>query len=352
MPRIPLSPDLPTQITQIYFRLLMPLMALLLLWFNWSAAAHNRLFAALVSVSLLIFSVLNLLLPDPWQRWVRLGLAAWAALGMGAIALYSDVFAKSVTTDQFNTLLVVLPLSIASLHLLYFKEPGVGLSLSLFLTLTTTLTIARWPLKDLDMSWRTTLLFLIAGLLATLYGQAVANLQRQADLSREHSRRDALTGLHNRRAFDGFAQHAAPEGTLAMLDIDLFKVVNDTYGHDAGDRVLRAIGDVLLDQLSGQGQAYRWGGEEFVVFIPHASQLDAVAVLNRVREEIGRRSFAGGAQITLSAGLSRTGPGLPLSVSFQQADQALFLAKQAGRNRVVVWEQDPDLARRAPTLHG
>jgi two-component system cell cycle response regulator len=159
---------------------------------------------------------------------------------------------------------------------------------------------------------------------------------------------DPLTGLYNRRDLESHAgslvNRAAERGkplSMLIMDIDHFKSINDTYGHEAGDDVLREFSDRLRSCIRGVDLACRYGGEEFVVVMPDTD----LGVANRVAERIRRRiageifSVERGAravEVTVSvgiatlAGISDTAP-----VILKRADEALYRAKRSGRNRVV-----------------
>jgi diguanylate cyclase (GGDEF)-like protein len=161
------------------------------------------------------------------------------------------------------------------------------------------------------------------------------------------SMRDPLTGLFNRRYLEETMGRELPRARrtgehvgVIVLDLDHFKHLNDTYGHDAGDHVLGRMGDLLKHASRGSDIACRFGGEEFAVILPGASL--AVA---RKRAEAIRASYEamdiefGGHKIgplTLSAGVSCLPPNADdWAFALQQADRALYTAKQAGRNRVL-----------------
>ena len=177
-------------------------------------------------------------------------------------------------------------------------------------------------------------LLLVCSLLALQFGWNVAELQRAAQQLHTDANHDPLTGLPNRRAFDDVCQNEVRPGTLAVLDIDHFKQVNDLYGHPAGDRVLRGVADVLLDLLPTEARVFRWGGEEFVLFIPNEQAGNVLPLLEKIRSELSGRSFVGGSHITLSGGLTEVASG-ELEYAFKKADQALLRAKASGRDQVM-----------------
>ncbi|MGY1521688.1 GGDEF domain-containing protein [Luteimonas sp. A482] len=156
---------------------------------------------------------------------------------------------------------------------------------------------------------------------------------------------DALTDLYNRRHFmavlDKEIARALRHGrelALCIIDVDLFKPVNDTFGHIAGDEVLRRIGAVLRQHVRSDDIAARIGGEEFAVLLPEGSAGDAVAFAERLREAIAATIFSPGGtprQITVSVGVAPLrSPDTSRSQLLAAADAALYRAKHEGRNRV------------------
>lgn len=162
-----------------------------------------------------------------------------------------------------------------------------------------------------------------------------------------HATTDGLTGLSNHKHFKQrllaefrrTLRHQQPL-SLLMLDIDHFKAINDTYGHPAGDQVLRIIGRVLREHTRLHDLPARYGGEEFAIILPDTSSEEACRVGEKLRILISRTAFNTGGTpltVTVSAGvaarqLSSAGPDELL----RMADQALYLAKSAGRNRVIL----------------
>ncbi|TAM98906.1 MAG: PleD family two-component system response regulator [Rhizobiaceae bacterium] len=160
---------------------------------------------------------------------------------------------------------------------------------------------------------------------------------------------DALTGLHNRRYLDNHLQTLFDRATarrrplsLMITDIDRFKAINDTHGHDGGDRVLREFARRLRQNVRGIDLACRFGGEEFVVVMPDTDQPVAEKVAERIRAEIARAPFftreegGEGITVTVSVGVSSMKPyGDRVEDLMKRADVALYEAKSGGRNRVV-----------------
>lgn len=159
---------------------------------------------------------------------------------------------------------------------------------------------------------------------------------------------DPLTGLHNRRYLsshlDNLIKKSAENNhpvSLLILDIDFFKSVNDTYGHDAGDEVLKDFGRRLANNVRGMDLACRIGGEEFVIVMPETDISYAYTVAERIREEVASVPFelsAGRGSITVTISIGVTTAEDPTESSsslLSRADQALYRAKDEGRNRVV-----------------
>ena len=158
---------------------------------------------------------------------------------------------------------------------------------------------------------------------------------------------DALTGLHNRRYMEGhlrtLVEEAASTGrplSVMVADIDFFKKVNDTYGHDGGDNVLREFAARLKRNTRGIDLACRMGGEEFVVIMPETEMERAQQVAERLRAMIAAEPFKINtttlASVTASVGVATLeGPEETPETIFKRADNALYAAKREGRNRVV-----------------
>jgi diguanylate cyclase (GGDEF)-like protein len=168
-------------------------------------------------------------------------------------------------------------------------------------------------------------------------GSAIMNLAISRDAFETLSRTDPLTGLLNRRAFTETVSDFNTPYAIAVIDIDRFKSINDSYGHGAGDLVLVEVANELRLAL-GEATLARTGGEEFAVAIPDRGRDAAQEMLEKARKVLEKRVFTIGNQqisVTFSAGLSRAGGERGFSSMLSDADKALYLAKAAGRNRVV-----------------
>jgi diguanylate cyclase (GGDEF)-like protein len=157
---------------------------------------------------------------------------------------------------------------------------------------------------------------------------------------------DALTGCYNRRSFEmqldrelQMARRQHQPLSLAMLDLDRFKQLNDSVGHDAGDAALRKLADCFRQELRGVDSAARFGGDEFAVILPQAYSEGALLVAERMRERIEQIRIPGFGNLSASIGIA-TFPshGTSRAELVVAADAALYRAKRAGRNRVCVAE--------------
>jgi diguanylate cyclase (GGDEF)-like protein len=163
--------------------------------------------------------------------------------------------------------------------------------------------------------------------------QAVAAVHtaKQAARLRHEATHDSLTGLANRRAFRtrlGREIEGRAGFALLLCDLDNLKTVNDTRGHDAGDKALQLLADGLRGQLRRSDEAYRIGGDEFAVVLPKASRLDAERVTRRLRDGIASSVPAAGDPIEASFGIAVFEPGDDPERVVARADDALYKAKR------------------------
>ncbi len=158
---------------------------------------------------------------------------------------------------------------------------------------------------------------------------------------------DTLTGMANRRAgvkeVKAYIQRASTKYSpivIAILDIDHFKQVNDTYGHQVGDEVLCDVATFLRNCLRPSDRVYRWGGEEFLIMLPGADASLAMDVCQRLREGVSGINFLNAGQVTVSIGLTEFKTDDSYDSIIQRADESLYLAKERGRDRVIIDSQE------------
>ncbi len=151
---------------------------------------------------------------------------------------------------------------------------------------------------------------------------------------------DAMTGLLNRRGLDKAVENLREQNTsfsVLALDIDYFKKVNDSFGHDAGDALLKSVATLIQDQARKGDVVCRSGGEEFIVFLTKTDLDQAFMVAERVRKSIESQEFASVGHVTISVGVSHwDGTNEPINAVLKHADDALYQAKHNGRNQTAV----------------
>jgi len=185
----------------------------------------------------------------------------------------------------------------------------------------------------------------VLGVLANQAAAALSTIQMK-DRIKDMAMRDGLTGLYNRRAFDDQLRHALGREDrqkgrlgLVLLDIDHFKKLNDTFGHPAGDAVLRHTAHVVEHHLRRADEAARFGGEEFALILPHTEEAGAVRLAERVQAAVEKAQLVfEGARLSVTVSLGVAvwpSDGADEEALIAVADRALYAAKQAGRNRVV-----------------
>lgn len=163
---------------------------------------------------------------------------------------------------------------------------------------------------------------------------------------------DPLTGLLNRRAMEGQLQvehaHSSRHDdtyALVMADLDRFKHVNDTYGHDVGDEVLRDLAERMQASVRMEDAIARWGGEEFLILLRATGSEEALIVAEKIRQKVNEKGFYTGVTtlpITVSLGVGVVDGDPDPGEVIKRADQALYRAKENGRDRVEILEQASD----------
>ena len=169
-----------------------------------------------------------------------------------------------------------------------------------------------------------------------------ATQEKEAELKvQQMALHDPLTGLYNRYKFDEASQEQIilyarykHEVSLVLCDIDHFKHVNDAYGHAVGDEVLKQTAGIIKSVVRESDIVARWGGEEFAILLPNTKKDEAVGVAEKIRQTIEAFSFEGAGKITLSCGVAELESGETQIHWFNCVDEALYEAKNSGRNRV------------------
>lgn len=178
--------------------------------------------------------------------------------------------------------------------------------------------------------------------LARAIFKAFRRVKKDHDALTYESKTDALTGLPNRRMMDELLQRWEEETVpyaAIMLDIDKFKLINDTYGHHTGDKVLMFLAEHLQREKRDQDMYCRYGGEEFVLLLPETDLAHAYSIGEQVRKSIEGALSPNGLRVTVSLGVSATELVKAQSKSvLETADEALYEAKQTGRNRTVMYQ--------------
>jgi diguanylate cyclase (GGDEF)-like protein len=232
----------------------------------------------------------------------------------GALWCYPTVllFTFALTRRMANVCSVLLLLGISSLVYYYIS---LAYTIRFFMTLTLTIILANIVLS------------IISDLHRRLMAQAIV---------------DPLTGAFNRRHMERCVDDAierqrrgSASASVLLIDIDHFKRINDQLGHAAGDGVLKAIVSLIRKRARKLDLLFRIGGEEFMLLLPDTREADAAAVAEELRRSIAESPLQGSQPVTASIGVSELHPGESLDSWMKRADDAMYAAKKAGRDRVV-----------------
>jgi diguanylate cyclase (GGDEF)-like protein len=300
-------------------------------------------------------------------RVIRLGF-----LGAALVALSFDLFAYALLPPEVTPQnaayalagrYMYLPYVMMLLSWLLFPTPWAGrLALGVYLSsLGLGLLASLHALAQGRVTGEGLLNFslhqvLVGGSFYLLLQVFMAVYARQARIERERAQfrqdalHDALTGLSNRRAFDealaretAQAHRSGQPLSLVAFDLDHFKQVNDTHGHDLGDQVLVELAGLVRGLSRAGDLPARWGGEEFTWLLPGVDQATAPQLAERLRAAVAAHPFPGG-PLTISLGTATLRSGEEGSSLFTRADTALYAAKRAGRNRVGMVDDLPPVA--------
>ncbi|RHW76322.1 GGDEF domain-containing protein [Colwellia sp. RSH04] len=205
--------------------------------------------------------------------------------------------------------------------------------------------------------------FVLAAILAKQFRMA----KMDKLIAESYARTDALTNINNRR---GFQEATVPiwhsiarigrDASIVLIDLDSFKRINDQNGHDAGDIILKNVANCIAQTIRKADIAARWGGEEFIIFLPETSREQAAIQAERVRKAIeALRSDIGNTHLSVTASFGVAGSldnqfndeklsDNSFELMIKSADEALYLAKNNGKNRIMVNEADGQLTQHFP----
>lgn len=317
-----------------------------------SVAGHFALYSLLINggLWLLIHSNLNLRLRDPSMTALQMIICQWPAL-------WVMFFLEAGQARAIFLLITIVPAlyGILALNVRQFIWVSLG-----FLIQYSVLHLALWTLKPQAMNAELELIqsfafilvlaevALIGGFISGLRGKlrlrnhelknAMARIQELVNI-------DELTGIYNRRRIfqvlseeSNRYQRAPGAFSLGILDVDFFKHINDSHGHQAGDEILHKLAGCVSDGLRVIDSFGRYGGEEFLLILPQTTLAGAQVKAERIRASIEALRFDSlpeGIRVTVSIGLAEFQAGETTDDTLARADKALYQAKEAGRNRVI-----------------
>ncbi len=170
----------------------------------------------------------------------------------------------------------------------------------------------------------------------------ISRSRKQKTALMEQIRIEPTTGLLSRRILmdtldQRCKENEAKEMYLAMVDVDNFKKINDTYGHICGDEVLRRIGKIIKEHVKESGEGFRYGGEEFVILFAQSTMDDVICVMEKIRKSMAKAAFdfLDQGRVTISCGIAEYHHGMKASDWIRSADELLYQAKHDGKNRVI-----------------
>jgi diguanylate cyclase (GGDEF)-like protein len=184
------------------------------------------------------------------------------------------------------------------------------------------------------------------GRLTVGFNKMVGELKELHEELRSSAVVDALTGAYNRYKIEQLLEWEVERATrynssltLILFDLDHFKIINDTYGHQSGDYVLKTVIRIIQDHIRKTDSLGRWGGEEFMLLAPETDRAHAVELAEKIRRQIELFAYQNVGTITISCGLAEFTPGDTIDALIKRADDALYKAKRNGRNRVEASER-------------
>lgn len=294
----------------------------------------------------------------------------FAVLGtVGIVVLYGVIFLQAIiwgyipVTDNYtlSTFPQWFPLTYILLFLFIKQNQALFLSVCIYFSLAIPSLCNGWlerSLPLLEQKFPYLLQMMMSQPIYISVFVAVARLQTsflQAQIQANQAGIDYLTNLANRR----FATHAlevalsqtrvdALSTGIILIDIDRFKVINDTFGHGVGDQILIQVAHLLQQDLFSPDIVSRWGGEEFIVIIPNSTAEAIYQTAEHLRQRLAHYSHLEVGQVTASFGVALSECGEQIETLVKRADEALYLAKQQGRNRVIVAMTTHEAAESVP----
>lgn len=331
--------------------------ALVLPELGWTSLLVRASYMALVApIAVMLFKrcrsarVLDLVLPLSivpatfiWFELLSLSTDPRVGTYLYASLIFIVLANLSVQVRFLPALAVSLLISAVTLNGVHQLNPGDRQEMLVF-----TLVYLPVFLFSIFISWSTTLDRRRTFLRSLLDEMTHAELTQANQRLRAMANTDSLTGVGNRRWFEAQGRREIERAfrqqeplCLLILDVDHFKSINDTYGHDAGDQVLRVLSAQMQAGLRGVDLLARLGGEEFIVMLPNTALAEARQVAERLRTQLERAEVDIGAgqtvRLTVSAGVSQLGGAVHrLDDLLKQADKALYRAKREGRNQVCI----------------
>jgi len=311
-----------------------------------------------------LYFVFFLAVDSPWLAWINVVSVAMYALAYrlarrqrlrwAALLIWLEAFPHAVIgtlmtgwDSGFHYLLLMFIPSVILTNARQ-KARAFVVALLVFLGVLDFLARELGPLAPLSANALTALKWLNITIFVTMFS-SLASYYRQKIFQAERSlhaqaTQDALTGLYNRRHFRLMAEQELARcnrtgncASLLIMDIDFFKMINDTYGHETGDLVLTSIARTLKQGVREMDTLARWGGEEFVLLMPGIDAAEALVVAERFRQAVAQTPVifsSGEIHCTLSFGVTQLEAGETLGATIARADRALYRSKVTGKNRV------------------
>ena len=326
-----------------------------LLFFAWYRLDEGYIiYAAILFSIVILFTIITTLI----YRGFPSG-PLYRILSFSIVLFFSAILIMGRLLDNYTAWIIIYPLFV---FYMFGKHEGIIWS-AIFLIIIGFLSLCRDPLlhtEPLPKSYVLRFMITYAIVMSMTYAYEIVRQYYQDMMELKHdllmkekeklsilARTDYLTKLSNRQyiteliAYErGRAKRSNKSYSIAIGDIDNFKAVNDSYGHDCGDMVLKKIADIMRSTVRHQDYVARWGGEEFLLLLPETDSIGAQTVAEKIRAEIENVSFqclGSSFSITMSFGVSQLhGIAEDMQETIKNADRALYRAKNAGKNIVII----------------